>query len=71
MQPLYIVLLLFIVLWGIFFKLLSLYASRMNACSGGGGRFFWTNLVSLVMAIVTLLLAEVLPYLHGGVMNLF
>ncbi len=71
MQPLYVVLLLFAVLWVFFFKLLSLYATRIVACSGGTGKFFRTTLTSLILVLVVFLLAELSFRLYGGVMNLF
>lgn len=71
MQPLYIALVLFIVLWGLFFNLMSSYASRMDACRGRSGRFFWTLGTSLAITVAIFLLSEVLPRLYGGIMNLF
>lgn len=71
MQPLYIALVLFIVLWGLFFYLMSSYASRMGACRGRSGRFFWTLGTSLAITVAIFLLSEVLPRLYGGIMNLF
>ena len=69
MQPLYIALVLFIVLWGLFFNLMSSYASRMGACRGRSGRFFWTLGTSLAITVAIFLLSEVLPRLYGGIMN--
>ena len=66
MQPLYIAL-----VWGLFFNLMSSYASRMGACRGRSGRFFWTLGTSLVITVAIFLLSEVLPRLYGGIMNLF
>lgn len=71
MQPLYIALLLFVVLWGVIFKLLSWYAARMGACTGRFGKFFWTALISLLVVVAVFLLTELFPRLYGGLMNLF
>ena len=71
MQSLYVGLFFFVALWGGFFKFLSLYARRMGACSGWAGRFFLTTLGSLLVVVAVFLLAELLPRLYGGIMNLF